>query len=373
MTTLNKSLRLLLIAVTLATAGLPWQTGRTLPVYADELPPPLPAECGGSTGPGGSCCIYGYVYYYDAPIDGASVHIESPYGALDATTVSGGASSEPYYSADLSSAPLLVSPVDVITITASYSDMASARTWTVQSGGQHVDLGLFAGYQAPGPISALTADAPDLATLQTPDWWAAVQENSRHSEYRATSWGQIYLPDLPAAYHLRYNDLHAYNTIGRSPQAQVSTTSTQRAVLISHHASRFTHRADASGGVPFGAESITADTADGARSAYAAVDDDGGGCADDIAAAGSCYAQVTSTPGITYTTVQAAVDAAIGGDVVKVAGYCAGVEARDGVTQMVYINKSITLRGGYTITNWTVSDPVANPTTLDAQGQGRVI
>jgi hypothetical protein len=42
------------------------------------------------------------------------------------------------------------------------------------------------------------------------------------------------------------------------------------------------------------------------------------------------------------------------------------------VTQVVYISKTITLRGGYTTTNWTTSDPEANPTTLDAQGQGRV-
>jgi len=74
-----------------------------------------------------------------------------------------------------------------------------------------------------------------------------------------------------------------------------------------------------------------------------------------------------------YTTVQAAVDAANEGDVVKVAGYCFGVEARAGVTQTVYISKSLTLRGGYTTTNWTTSDPEANPTTLDAEGQGRVL
>jgi len=33
----------------------------------------------------------------------------------------------------------------------------------------------------------------------------------------------------------------------------------------------------------------------------------------------------------------------------------------------------LTLRGGYTTTNWVASDPLANPTTLDAQGLGRVI
>jgi len=71
--------------------------------------------------------------------------------------------------------------------------------------------------------------------------------------------------------------------------------------------------------------------------------------------------------------VQAAVDASTHpNDVVKVAGYCAGVDSRSGVTQTVYLSKTLTIRGGYTTTNWTVSDPGANPTTLDALGQGRV-
>jgi len=87
-----------------------------------------------------------------------------------------------------------------------------------------------------------------------------------------------------------------------------------------------------------------------------------------------------------YDTVQAAVDASTHvTDVVKVAGVCSGVSARPAppgypspppsglITQVVYISKTLTLRGGYTTTNWTVSDPVANPTTLDAQGQGRVL
>ena len=86
----------------------------------------------------------------------------------------------------------------------------------------------------------------------------------------------------------------------------------------------------------------------------------------------TCWARVNNTP-TDYTTIQAAVDAAGAGDTVKVTGYCAGVQARGGVTQTVYISKNITLRGGYTTTNWTTSDPVANPTILDAQGKGRVI
>lgn len=85
-----------------------------------------------------------------------------------------------------------------------------------------------------------------------------------------------------------------------------------------------------------------------------------------------------------YTNVQAAVDAAYPGDIIKVAaGTYTGVHARavppdypypsaSGlITQVVFISKTIVLRGGYTTTNWVVYDPQANLTTIDAQGLGR--
>ncbi|MCP4539995.1 MAG: hypothetical protein GY832_22885 [Chloroflexi bacterium] len=80
------------------------------------------------------------------------------------------------------------------------------------------------------------------------------------------------------------------------------------------------------------------------------------------------------SPACTHTTVQAAVDAASDGDVIKVAtGVYTGVLARgDNITQVVYVSKTVTIQGGYTDTNWETSNPNANPTTLDAQGQGRV-
>jgi hypothetical protein len=75
-----------------------------------------------------------------------------------------------------------------------------------------------------------------------------------------------------------------------------------------------------------------------------------------------------------YQTVQAAVDAAISGDVIKVAqGTYTDIHARAGITQVVYITKSVTIRGGYTTTNWTTPYPITQPTTLDAQRQGRVL
>ena len=84
-----------------------------------------------------------------------------------------------------------------------------------------------------------------------------------------------------------------------------------------------------------------------------------------------------------YSTIQAAVDAADHpDDVVKVAaGTYTDVHARPkndfltngNVVQVVYVNKTVTIRGGYTTANGFADppDPDANPTILDAQGQGR--
>jgi len=86
--------------------------------------------------------------------------------------------------------------------------------------------------------------------------------------------------------------------------------------------------------------------------------------------------------GCIYSSVQAAVDAAQTGDIIKVAaGTYTDIHAyprRDVVTtgvvtQVVYITKTVTIQGGYTTSNWTTPDPVANPTTLDAQRRGRVL
>ena len=93
-----------------------------------------------------------------------------------------------------------------------------------------------------------------------------------------------------------------------------------------------------------------------------------------------CFAQIGT--GETFsstdsTAVQDAVDAAAQSDLVKVAGTCAGVQARlrssTLYTQVVFISKTLTLQGGFTQYDWSVSDPAGHETQLDAQYNGRAI
>jgi hypothetical protein len=91
-----------------------------------------------------------------------------------------------------------------------------------------------------------------------------------------------------------------------------------------------------------------------------------------LAGAEAAELHVCSTCG--YTTIQAAVDTAAPGDVIKVAGGSyTGVQTRSGVTQLVYLDKSVIVQGGYTPEDWTAPYPEANSTILDAEGLGRVI
>lgn len=73
-----------------------------------------------------------------------------------------------------------------------------------------------------------------------------------------------------------------------------------------------------------------------------------------------------------YATIQAAVDAAAAGDELRVsAGTYSGVSTRDAKTQHVYLDKTLTIQGGYHPDAWTL-DPELNVTILDALDQGRV-
>ena len=82
----------------------------------------------------------------------------------------------------------------------------------------------------------------------------------------------------------------------------------------------------------------------------------------------------TGPPTCDYNSVQSAVDAAGDGDVIKVAaGTYTGINNKGGSAQVVYLIKSVTIRGGYTTAFSEPPDPEANPTTLDAQGGGHVV
>ncbi len=75
-----------------------------------------------------------------------------------------------------------------------------------------------------------------------------------------------------------------------------------------------------------------------------------------------------------FTSVQDAVDTAVNGQEIWIAsGVYTGVQARNNITQVVYLDKSVTLQGGYTIPFDTPPNPETNPTILDAEGNGRVI
>jgi uncharacterized repeat protein (TIGR01451 family) len=97
-----------------------------------------------------------------------------------------------------------------------------------------------------------------------------------------------------------------------------------------------------------------------------------------VAPEGGMYSGCTQV----FTSVQAAVDAAGGGETIKVAaGTYTDVQARPCwdtvttgvVTQVVYVSKTVHIVGGYTTTNWDTSYPVTQPTTLDAESRGRGI
>jgi hypothetical protein len=72
--------------------------------------------------------------------------------------------------------------------------------------------------------------------------------------------------------------------------------------------------------------------------------------------------------------VQHAVDKAQTGDEIRIAaGTYNEIDCRERLSQVVYLTKSLTILGGYTASDWTTPDPETNPTTLDAEGAGRVM
>ncbi|MBU0704667.1 MAG: hypothetical protein KKC18_12470, partial [Chloroflexi bacterium] len=74
-------------------------------------------------------------------------------------------------------------------------------------------------------------------------------------------------------------------------------------------------------------------------------------------------------------TVQQAVDQALAGDEAHIAqGIYTNVHVTGGYTQAVYLDKNVTLLGGYVNGDWSATpDPTTNQTVLNAGGQGRVV
>ena len=78
-----------------------------------------------------------------------------------------------------------------------------------------------------------------------------------------------------------------------------------------------------------------------------------------------------------HTSLQAAVDAAASGEIIQAAaGVYTSPQWRTGANgytykQVLFIDKSLVVQGGYHPADWSGPDPVAHPTVIDAQGAGR--
>lgn len=72
-------------------------------------------------------------------------------------------------------------------------------------------------------------------------------------------------------------------------------------------------------------------------------------------------------------TVQHAVSRVNPGDAIRVAtGLYTDLHSRSGGTQVVYVDRSVVVRGGYT-SDFKTRNPKLHPTTLNAEGGGRVV
>lgn len=77
-----------------------------------------------------------------------------------------------------------------------------------------------------------------------------------------------------------------------------------------------------------------------------------------------------------YTDIQSAIDDSTSGDQILVAGgIYSGVQPQINnggvISQVVFIDKDLSIQGGYLTTTWSIPEPLANPTIIDAQEMGR--
>ena len=80
------------------------------------------------------------------------------------------------------------------------------------------------------------------------------------------------------------------------------------------------------------------------------------------------------TEGNPCRTVQYAAYQAQPGDEIRVAeGTYTGTNTNGGLSQVAFLTETLTIRGGYSTANWNTPDIAVNPTTLDAEGNGRVL
>ncbi len=98
---------------------------------------PLPLTCSGSPAPAN--CLLGYVYYGGVPVAGAQVKVESRFGEANLQTATGAASAQPYYATALSTAPLLATTGETITVTAIYLSSVVTVTGVAVPGGLQLD------------------------------------------------------------------------------------------------------------------------------------------------------------------------------------------------------------------------------------------
>ncbi|HSH01070.1 MAG TPA: LamG domain-containing protein [Anaerolineae bacterium] len=116
------------------------------------------------------------------------------------------------------------------------------------------------------------------------------------------------------------------------------------------------------------------------RVSNASLDCDIGAYETDIVGGGqNCLLEMTGDNVTDYGSITAlaltkGLETATIGTEIRLSGSCIGVSETNGFTQTAYIDTGLTIIGGYTYTDWSLSsDPDTYPTILDAKGQGRVI